>query len=57
MLEIPDKMQMSYPSKSSTQNNKQDWWWCAHVCGREKLRLGMVLRSLKVSLFLFFLIF
>lgn len=57
MLEIPDKMQMSYPSKSSTQNNKQDWWWCVHVCGREKLRLGIVLRSLKVSFFLFFLIF
>lgn len=57
MLAIPDKMQMNYPSKSSTQNNKQDWWWCAHVGGREKLRLGIVLRSLKVSLFLFFLIF
>lgn len=38
MLEIPDKMEMSPPSKSSTQTNKQDWWWCA-VCGKKKLDL------------------
>lgn len=58
MIETADKTQMSYLSKSSTKTSKQNWWWWfVHQCEREKLKLLIVIRCLKMVLVLFFLIF